>query len=477
MKCPNCLKTFQKGVKCPGCGVDTVLYMATVRLSDKMHNQGLERLKNGDLYHGIQALTKSVAINKNNVPSRNLLGLALFEAGHIGEALKHWIISQSMLKEDNPATKYIENAHKNARQLERLNDAAYMFNQALGHIKQKSDDLAIIQLKKAVEINPRFVDALNLLTLCYLIQNDRDRATATAERVLSIDAFNPIAQNYYSILNPGKKPPRLSTTKQKTTPVNKPYKALGIDEKKQRSFHLSELLTFLIGVACTFAACYFLLYPALESGHESDLQIQAEILADTQNEYRAELARLESDIEELEQRVSEKEAENERFEEKLSYEERINQVNHAYLSFLGIGSAANEENLAALRRIVNTLEDFDHSDLPSDIIQRVTTIIDDAYPRIGTDYYNAGLSSFNAPRDSYMARQHLENARRFLREDSAQWNRLLFMLGTLYYDEDDLKDEAFAVLSELRQRAPNLPSPFTGTERTAFNNMMSSLEG
>jgi len=478
LNCPNCQKTFKKGTKCPHCNVDTVLYMGTVRLSDKLHNQGLERLKNGDLYHGIQLLTKSVAINKNNVPSRNLLGLALFEVGHIGEALKHWIISQSMLKEDNAATKYIENANKNARQLEKLNDAAYMFNQALGHIKQKSDDLAIIQLKKALEINPRFIDASNLLTLCYLIQNDKERASSSAEKVLALDAFNPIALNYYSIINPGKKPPRPSASKQKSAPSNVgPYKALGLDEKKQRNFHFAELFTFLIGVACTFAACYFLLIPALNSGFETERRAAAVTLADERAEFNNERAELESRIEDLLAEISGRAAESATYVEKLEREERINQVNHAYLNFLGVDAAANAENLAALRRIVDSLENFDYSDLPPDIINRVTTIFEEANPRIGLGYYNAGLASFNPPRDSYMALNHLENARRFLTEDATQWNRLLFMLGTLYYNEDGRLEEAYETLSVLRERAPGLPSPFTGTERTAFNNMMTSIEG
>jgi hypothetical protein len=125
---------------------------------------------------------------------------------------------------------------------------------------------------------------------------------------------------------------------------------------------------------------------------------------------------------------------------------------------------------------VDTLDGIEHADLPSDIVLRVTTILDDAYPRIGLGYYNAGLASFNPPRDSYMALQNLENARRFLSDEAAQWNRLLFMLGTLYYNEDRI-DDAYEILSTLRERAPNLPSPFTGTERIAFNNMMASIEG
>jgi tetratricopeptide (TPR) repeat protein len=443
--------------------------MGTVRISDKLYNQGLERLKADDFFHATAALNKSVAINKNNVPARNLLGIALFEVGHVGEALKHWVISQSMLKEDNAATKYIETVHKNARQLERLNDAVGMYNQALGHIKQKSDDLAIIQLKKAVEINPRFIDALNLLTLCYLIDNDRERAIATMERVLAIDAFNPIALNYCALLNPGKKTPRLSTGKQKTSPsIKSPYKPLGLEEKKQKNFHLAELFTFLIGVIITFGACYFLLIPAIERSNAADLTQVRQELEGVRAEHIEELARLENDKLEQEQEIASMREEKQHLSHRLDIEQRVNTVNRAFSRY-----ADNE-----LRDAVNLLDGFNRSALPPDILQRIDTILENAYPRLGVEYYNLGLASFNPPRDSHMALQHLEKAHRFLSEDATQWNRMLFMLGTLYYDDGARMEDALEILTALDERTPGtgLSSPFTGAERTLFANMMSGLD-
>jgi tetratricopeptide (TPR) repeat protein len=451
--------------------------MGTVRISDRLHNQGLEALRNGDLCRGIQALTKSVAINKNNVPSRNLLGLALFEVGHVGEAIKHWVISQSLLQEDNAAVKYLDTTSKNARQLEKLNDATDMYNQALSHIKQKSEDLAIIQLKKAIDINPKFVDAGNLLTLCYMITNDKTLANSTVEKVLAVDALNSIALNYYSGLNPEKRIPR--PTMQKSKPLtanNAPYRALGLEDKKERNFHLPELLTFIIGAAISFAACYFLLVPAIQSGFETERQVAADAAIDARIEFHEERTELEARIAELQLDVSTHEFQHDVAAQELAFERRINQVNNAYMHFRAVDAAATDENLAALRNITDTLAEITITDLPPDIIDRANTIIDEAHPRIGVGYYTAGRNSFNPPRDSYMALQHLENAHRFLTPEAAQWNRVLFMLGSLYYADDNF-DDAYEMLSELRERAPNLPSPFTGTERQHFNNMIAGIEG
>ena len=470
MKCPNCQKTFRKGNKCPHCDVDAVLYMGTVRISEKLYNQGLERLKASDFFHGIKFLTKSIAINKNHVPSRNLLGLALFEVGHIGEALKHWAISQSMLLIDNNAAKYIESANKNVRQLEKLNDSVTMYNHALAHIKQSSDDLAIIQLKKAVEINPRFVDALNLLTLCYLIQNDTERASAMAERVLKMDACNPIAQNYYAIINPGKTRSSRQSAKQKTMSHTGPYKPMGYEEKKRRSFHFAELCTFLIGVAVTFAACYFLLVPGIRNSHNSDFQEAQQNWIDERDEYRERITRIEGEIDEREQRIATLRANIDAQAAETNRQWRITEVNRAY-SLLQDGE---------FREALNILDEMgrDTADLPPDIVTRLNFIISEAYPVIGLEYYNQGLAAFNPPRDVHRAIVTLEEARYFLDEDVTQWNRMLFMLGVLYfeYPEEARRREALEVLSELRERAPNLPHPFTGGERQRFNEMMSDLE-
>jgi tetratricopeptide (TPR) repeat protein len=454
--------------------VDTVLYIGTVRISDKLHNRGLERLKNGDFYHGIEALAKSVSINKNNIASRNLLGLALFEVGHIGEALKHWVISQSMLKDDNDASRYIETIHKNARLLERMNDAVEMYNKALEHIKQKSDDLAIIQLKKAVDVNPRFVDALNLLTLCYLIQNERDHAISTAERVIAIDVFNPVALNYYAILNPGKpKPPKNPKPKVSQNTAKNPYKKIGLEEKKPRNFHFAELLTFLIGVGCTVAACYFLLMPGFESMQEAERSESQRIIAEAREEFEMLAVEFESEKEAQNQNIAELNESMQELSGELRVQQRINDINQFYFSFTNNRFTDNDE----LKHAVEIFDEFIRDDVPHDILERMDSVLADAFTRLGTYYYDAGLADFGRG-DTHMATQNLEDARHFLNDESPQWIRMLFMLGKLYFDDEKF-DKAEEYLTEFVALAganySNMPR-VTGAERTAINNMLRAFE-
>lgn len=460
MQCPNCQATYTSGNKCPQCNIDTVLYMGIVRLSDKLYNQGLDRLKNADFTYGIEALKKSVNVNKNNVPARNLLGLALFEVGHVGEALKHWVVSLSLLKSDNPAQDYIDQVHKNARSLEKLNDSIGMYNKALEHIKQKSDDLAIIQLKKAVETNPRFVDALNLLTLCYLIQSDKDRAASAVERVLVLDVQNPAALNYYTALNPGRSRPslRIANAPRKQPQTASSYSAISIQEKKSTNFHIAEILFFIIGAISAVAVVWFLFIPALNSEHDAEVGRVRQQMVEAETIHEESLQQKSNAMEDLQNQIDDLNSVIVANVAAADLQDRIIRVHHAYGLF----------NDALMQEAIDVLEGIDMTGLPPDIMGITESIREGAYPVLGLAHYNTGHAAFHANNDPYLALVSLELAFRFLDESSTNWNELLFMLGSIYYN-DDRFGEARELLSALRERAPNHRPAMTG-------NMLNSIE-
>jgi hypothetical protein len=290
-------------------------------------------------------------------------------------------------------------------------------------------------------------------------------------------------------LNPGKKPPKNTSQRQQTRSAQgSPYKSLGLDDKKQRNFHFAELFTFLIGVACTFAACYFLLIPAINSGFDTERQVAAQNLIDARAEHHENLTEeravsegLRDEILTLIDTIAETQGD-------LSEQQRINNVNRAYFLYL-------EDEL---RPALDFLEDFNGAGLPHDIRERAEMVLENGSARLGEMYFTNGQSSFAAG-DTFMARQHLEYAMRFLTdpqppvddeipapvtgtpEEARRWNRMLFMLGDLYYREN-LHDQAYDVLSSLYNRVPGGTLPqgannFSGTERTRFESILTSIEG
>jgi len=453
MQCPNCQKDCKENTVCPSCKVDTVLYKGTVRLSDKLYNKGLSKLNNGDLTQGIDLLNRSVSVNKNNIQARNLLGLALFEIGYVGDALKHWVVSQSLQKENNMAIGYLEEVRKNGRALEALSDAAAKYNQALIYLKQKSDDLAIIQLKRAVELNPNFVDALNLLALCYLIQNNRDKAAASAERVLSIDVQNTIALNYLSVINPGRTRPdtrraNLSRPGRKGSGAEKAptarYKAIAVQEKKARTFRLDIILALILGMACTFAVMYILFYPAIDRQHDNQLQEYRGRLNEAAETREADAELHAQELLEMQALAELQSAEVAAWEARYDLADRVIRFHQTDNLF------RDGQFLEAIER----LDNIDMTGMPRDIIERAEYIREDAYPRLGVLFVTEGLAAFNA-NDYYKALVDLELALRFMPPTAARRAEFLFALGTLYYRDEERHAEARVILEELTERFPN----------------------
>ena len=450
MKCPNCKGTYDFGNKCPHCKADMVLYKRIMNLSNRLYNQGLDCIKALDLTRGIGLLTKSVAINKKNTDARNLLGLALFEVGHVGEAVKHWVVSSSLNPTDNPAERYLERVHKNSRILEKMNDAIVMYNHALGHIKQKSDDLAIIQLKKSVENNPHFVDGLNLLALCHLIQNDKERALLAVDRVLAIDVQNPIALRYHGLLCPKGKAPRPITStlkfaaREKPPENHGPYKPIGINDKKRTNFHIAEIIAFVVGAAITGSLVYLLLFPAFQSEHDRNIALMDQRMAQAAEAHQEEMEQIRAEKDALEAMIANREDVIQNFEEAAELQARINAVYTAHMLY--------QDN--QLQEAIDLLDGLDTTGMDSQTLNRIDAIREGAYPRLATIYFNAGRSAFTA-NDFSLALVQYELALRFMAEGvNNQWRDLWFDLGSIYY-EDDRLEEALALLEQLRDNFPN----------------------
>jgi tetratricopeptide (TPR) repeat protein len=103
-----------EGNKCPHCNIDVIVFNKIVNLSDSLYNKGLAQAKASDLTGAASYLEKSVRINKDNVQAYNLLGLVKYEMGHIGDAVKNWVISTNRSPDNNPASGYIEELNRNS---------------------------------------------------------------------------------------------------------------------------------------------------------------------------------------------------------------------------------------------------------------------------------------------------------------------------------------------------------------------------
>ncbi len=293
MICPICNSVIEKKNVCPKCGSDISVYLKVRNISNALYNKGLERAKANDFTYAEEDLKKSIRFYKNNISARNVLGLVYYETGRLSLALKEWVISSNIKKENNPAIDYVEYFQKNTKEFQNLEESVKLYNQAVKFIKQKSEDMAAIQLRKAVELNPKFVYALNLLSLCYIIQGKNDKALDIIKKVLTIDTANPDALAYFKELCPDGTRLVESIKIVKTNKVyDEPVKFEPKISKKinNKSSKFMEMLVFVAGCICTAAVMLILVFPGVADAKQEEIDRINTEMATLKNKYDEEVA-------------------------------------------------------------------------------------------------------------------------------------------------------------------------------------------
>ncbi|MDE6404773.1 MAG: tetratricopeptide repeat protein [Lachnospiraceae bacterium] len=268
MNCYQCGCTLSEHDFCTNCGADVALYKRIIYISNRFYNDGLERAGVRDLTGAITSLRQSLKFDKNNVEARNLLGLVYFETGEVVAALSEWVISKNMRPKKNIADDYISMIQTNQNRLDTINQTIKKYNQALTYCNQDSLDLAVIQLKKVLSLNPKFIRAHQLLALLYINNEEWERAKRELSKCLEIDTNNTATLRYLKevdeMLLPEegvKSPPK----KKKSEGVVK-YQSGNetiiqpVNMKEGRG--VTSLLNLGIGLAIGIAIAFFLILPA-----------------------------------------------------------------------------------------------------------------------------------------------------------------------------------------------------------------------
>ena len=168
MNCMNCGAPIGKSDYCTSCGFHVEVQKKIWQLSNTYYNLGLDKAQIRDLSGAIDLLKRSLKFNKLNVQARNLLGLVYFETGEAVAALSEWIISKNIMPENNIASEYIERLQQNANKLDVINQTIKKYNDSLQCCRKGSEDVAVIQLKKILNQNPKLIKGYHLLALIYL---------------------------------------------------------------------------------------------------------------------------------------------------------------------------------------------------------------------------------------------------------------------------------------------------------------------
>ncbi len=200
MNCPKCGTPLENTYRCPKCEYEEPTMKRIIRASNDHYNVGLSKAKLRDLSGAITSLQMSLKYNKRNTKARNLLGLVYFQMGETVSALSEWVISVHFQGKGNVARNYIKKVQNNQGQLQVINNTIQNYNLALKYLEEGNGDLAIIELKKVVNLNPNYIRAYQLLGLLYIQHKQYSAARKILSRALKLDRNNITTVRYMNEL-------------------------------------------------------------------------------------------------------------------------------------------------------------------------------------------------------------------------------------------------------------------------------------
>ena len=315
MRCYVCNSVLSSLDVCESCGAEVAIYKKIVKMSNSYYNMGLAKAKNRDLSGAADLLRRSVRIDKNNIKARNLLGLVYFEMGEGVEALREWVISKNIQPDKNVADQYIKEVQSNPNKLDTMNQTIRKFNKALGYAWEGSDDLAIIQLKKVLALNPRLVKGHQLLSLIYMKKKEYQKAKKILAKAIKIDVCNPLTIRYlkevdeYIELETGKKPDAKEVEEKK--PLSGNDVIIPRSTYKETNYALTTFLNIVIGIFIGAAMVFFLVTPAKEKTAATEYK-------NLVTEYAGKLDKVNTQMSELEKQIENLKAERDSYKNQLN---------------------------------------------------------------------------------------------------------------------------------------------------------------
>ena len=395
MRCIYCNTPLSDNDYCTGCGADLSIQKRIVRISNLLYNEGLEKARVRDIEDAITCLKRSLKFNKENIDARNLLGLCYLETGEIVSALCEWVISKNMRAENNLADEYITMLQSNKNRLDVINQTIRKFNQSLEYCREDHEDMAIIQLKKVISQNPKYVKAYQLLALLYIKREEYERARRLLKKAGAIDNTNTMTLRYLQEIEDAtgrgtslEKGARLAeTARSAPAGIEKTLRYMSGTEMIiqpttfRDSSAIATFINIVLGMLLGGAVVWFLIVPAnrQEANDEANRMV---------TEANTKLASETVKVQELEDSIS-------------GYKEQVDAANNerddalekaeSYDSLLEIANKYinGEESTAA-----SMVTDISSDQLEGNALSLYTSLNSAVQASLFTQYYNEGTTSY-----------------------------------------------------------------------------------
>lgn len=449
MYCFNCGCLLSEKNFCTGCGADVGLYKKIMYAANRFYNDALDKAKVRDLSGAVLSLRQCLKLDRCHIDARNLLGLVYFETGEVVAALSEWVISKNLRPEKNIADDYIDRLQSNSGRLDSINQTIKKYNQALVYCQQDSRDLAVIQLKKVLSLNPRFIRAHQLLALLYMSSEQWERAERELRKCMDIDRNNTQTLRYLKevelMLVPDETVKQSGGKRKKEETVryvsDNEMIIQPINVKEPKNSGVSTLINLGIGLVIGLAVTYFLLVPAAQSNTRVSMQEEIRKVSNESDARAVRIQELESEGEKLRSKIEE-------LENRVDSFEGAGGVIDGYDSLLTVAAdyLKNQDNMAAaaeLENIVQTISPEDTSEEFRNLYQTLRQVIG---PELAITYYEEASESFR--HEEYEAA--IESFERAVYYDETHVDALYF-LARAYHANGNLEEasETYQKLLEL----------------------------
>lgn len=425
MECYNCGAALGKEDICVNCGVNVKIYKKIIMASNAYYNDALKKAEVRDLTGAIDSLKVSLRFYKLNIDARNLLGLVYFEMGEVVAALTEWVISKNHQPRENIASRYLDEIQKNPSRLDTINQTIKKYNQALLYCRQDSRDLAIIQLKKVLALNPKLVKGHQLLALLYLQEQKYDMAKKCLRNAAKIDANNTMTLRYLKEVsiglretNPNKKQKNddlISYQSGNETIIQPKY-------LKDNSA-IGTIINMVIGIAIGAAITGFLIVPGVKRQVQNQAKTEVVEANNTISTRNQTISTLETQIENLTAQISDAEEDAKNTDSIISTYEQLLQAYVAY----------GEEDTAAAGTALSNVNETYLSDGAKKIYDTLNTQVNAEY--IST-LYRDGYSAYSS-QDFKTAIENLEKVIEM--DENYEKGNALYYLAQAYRKNNDLE--------------------------------------
>jgi Uncharacterized protein conserved in bacteria len=466
MVCPNCGSNLSdKRTRCDKCGEDLVIYKKILRASNFYYNNGLAKAKVHDLSGAIIALRKSLELNKTHTDARNLLGLTYFAMGETVAALSEWVISKHFQPNHNDADEYINRVQSNPTRLDTLSQAIKRYNSALTYSKQGSDDLAIIQLKKVVTLNPQFIRAYQLLALLHMKGGDNEKAKKFLIKAGKIDVSNTTTLRYMHELESMNSNAKDLDANPEAEQSSYNSSIMPISSYREDKPNIIAYVNLVIGLMVGMALMALLIIPNIKhnatsgDNYKNNTANEA-LLKDKDNKIKTltdNNTALQSQIEQLQTQINESVTPA----DTLATYDALVSANTLYIAELGKSKSSRDFTATA-----DALAAIDDTKLSSEPAKTLLTNLRQAvYPDVAKDVYYKGHSKYNSGKYA----EAVELLLKAMKFDPTDANAVYF--AARCYDHLDDKTNAALYYNKVITEFPD------SNRVTDATNLLKSIQG